>query len=72
MVLEKTLESLLDCKETQPVNSKENQSWIFFRKTDAEAETAIFWPSDVKNWLILKDPDAGIDWRQEEKEMTET
>ena len=67
VVLEKTLESLLDCKEIQPVNPKENQSWIFFGKTDAEAEAPILWTPDVKNWLIGKDPDAGKDWGQEEK-----
>ena len=68
-VLEKTLESPLDCKETQPVNPKGNQSWIFTGRTNAEAETPILWPPDVKNWLIGKDPDAGKDWRQEEKGM---
>ena len=67
MVLEKTLESPLDCKEIQPVNSKGNQSWIFIERTDVEAETPILWPPDVKNWLIEKDPDAGKDWGQEEK-----
>ena len=66
MVLEKTLESSLDCKEIQPVNPKGNQSWIFIGKTDVEAETPILWPSDGKNWLIWKDPDARKDWRQEE------
>ena len=66
MVLEKTLESPLDCKEIQPVNPKGNQSWIFIGRTYAEAETAIFWPPDAKNWLLEKDPDAGKDWRQEE------
>ena len=71
MVLEKTLESPLDCKEIKPVNPKRNQPWIFIGKTNAEAETAILWPSDVKSWLSGKDPDAGKDWRQEEKEMTE-
>ena len=71
VVLEKTLESPLDCKEIQPVHSKGNQSWIFFERTDAEAETPILWPPDVKNWLIWKDPDAGQDWSQEEKGMTE-
>ena len=71
MVLEKTLESPLYCKEIQPVHPKGNQSWIFIGRTDAEAETPILWPPDVKNWLIWKDPDAGKDWRQEEKEMTE-
>ena len=70
VVLEKTLESPLDCKEIQPVNPKGNQSWIFIGRTDVEAETPILWPSDVKNWLIWKDPDAGKDWRQEEKGMT--
>ena len=64
MVLEKTLESPLDCKEIQPVNPKGNQSWIFIGKTDAE--TPILWPPDAKNGLIGKDPDAGKDWRQEE------
>ena len=68
VVLEKTLESPLDCKEIQP---KRNQSWIFIGRTDAEAEAAIPWPPDVKNQLIGKDPDAGKDWRQEEKWMTE-
>ena len=69
VVLEKTLESLLDCKETQPVHPKGNQSWIFIGRTDAE--TLILWPPDVKNWFIWKDPDAGKDWRQEEKGTTE-
>ena len=69
-VVLKTLESPLDCKEIQPVHPKGNQSWIFIRRTDAEAETPILWPSDVKNWFIGKDPDAGKDWRQEEKGMT--
>ena len=59
VVLEKILESLLDCKEIQPVNSKGNQSWIFIGRMDGKAETPILWPSDVKNWLIWKDPDAG-------------
>ena len=67
MVLEKTLNSPLDCKEIQPVNSKGNQSWIFIGSTDAEAETPILWPPDMKNRLLGKDPDAGKDWRQEEK-----
>ena len=67
MVLEKTLESPLDSKEIKPVNPKGNQSWIFPGRTDAEAEASILWPPDVKNWLIGKDPDAGQDWRQEEK-----
>ena len=71
VVLEKTLENSLDCKEIQPVHPKVNQSWIFTGKTDAEAETLILWPPDVKNWLLEKDPDAGKDWRQEEKGMTE-
>ena len=71
MVLEGTLESPLDCKEIKPVNTKENQFWIFIGRTDAEVEAPIVWPSDVKNWLIGKDPDAGKDWRQEEKGMTE-
>ena len=71
MVLEKTLESPLDCKEIKPVNSKGNQSWIFTGRTDAEAETPILWPPDAKSWLIRKDPDAGKDWRQEEKAMRE-
>ena len=71
MVLEKTLESPLDCKEIQPVHPKGNQSWTFFGKTGAEAETPIPRPPYVKSWLIGKDPDAGRDWRQEEKGMTE-
>ena len=71
MVLEKTLESPLDSKEIQQAHTKGNKSWIFIEKTDAEAETPIFWPPDVKNWLIWKDPDAGKDWRWEEKETTE-
>ena len=64
-VLEKTLESPLDCKEIQPVHPKANQSWIFLGRTDVEAETPILRPPDAKNWLIWKDPDAGKDWRQE-------
>ena len=71
MVLEKTLESPLDCKEIKPVHPKGNQSWIFIGRTNAEAETPILFPPDAKNWLVGKDPDAGKDWRQEEKEMTE-
>ena len=71
VVLEKTLESPLDCKEIQPVHPKGNQSWIFIGRTDAEAETPILWPPDGKNWLIWKDPDAGKDWRQEEEGTTE-
>ena len=70
VVLEKTLESSLDCKEIQPVNPKRNQSWIVIR-TDAEAETPLLWPSDAKNWLIGKDHDAWKDWRQVEKGTTE-
>ena len=66
MVLEKTLESPLDCKKIKPINPKGNQSCIFIGRTDAEAEAPILWPADVKNWLIGKDPDAGKDWRQEE------
>ena len=69
--LEKTLESSLDCKEIQPITPEGNQSWIFIGRTDAEAETSILWSRDVKNWLIWKDLDAGKDWRQEEKGMTE-
>ena len=71
MVLEKTLESPLDCKEIQSVHPKGDQSWVFIGGTDVEAETAILWPPDVKSWLIWKDPDAGKDWEQEEKGMTE-
>ena len=67
VVLEKTLESPLDSKEVKPVNPKGNQSWIFIERTDAEAETPTLWPSDVKNWLLGKDPNAGKDWGQEEK-----
>ena len=70
VVLEKMFESPLDNKEIKPVNRKGSQSWIFIGRTDAEAETPIHWPPDVKNWLIGKDPDAGKDWRQE-KETTE-
>ena len=71
VVLEKTLESPLDCKEIQPVHPKGNQSWIFIGRTDAEAETPILWPPNAKNQLIGKDPDAGKDWGQEENGMTE-
>ena len=71
VVLEKTLESPLDCKEIKPVNPKGNQFRIFIGRTDAEAETPILWPFDAKNRLIWKDPDSGKDWRQEEKRMTE-
>ena len=67
VVLEKTLESPLDCKEIQPVHLKGDQSWVFTGRTDVEAETPILWPPDVKSWLIWKDPDAGKDWGQEEK-----
>ena len=67
VVLEKTLESPLDCREIRPVHPKGDQSWIFIGKTDAEVETPLFWPPDAKNWLIWKDSDAGKDWRQEEK-----
>ena len=67
----RTLDSPLDCKKIKPVNPKGNQSWIFIGRTDAEAETPILWPPGVKNWLIGKDPDAGKDWRQEEKGTTE-
>ena len=70
-VLEKTLESPLDCKEIKPVNPKGNQFWIFTGRTDAEAETLIHWPPDSKNWLMGKDPDVGQDWGQKEKGMTE-
>ena len=74
VVLEKTLEIPLDSKEIKPVNHKGNQSWIFLGRTDAEAETPILWPPDAKNWLTgkkKKNPDAGKDWRQEEKGTTE-
>ena len=71
VVLEKTLESPLDYKEIKPVHPKGNQPWICIGRTDAEVETSILWPPDVKNWLIWKDPDAGKDWRQEEKGTTE-
>ena len=70
MVLEKTLEGPLDCKEIQPVHSKGDQSWVFIGRTDAKTETPILWPLHVKSWLTGKDPDAGEDWRQEEKGMT--
>ena len=69
VVLEKTLESPLDCKEIQPVHPEGSQSWIFVGRTDAEAP--ILWPPDAKNWLIWKDPDAKKDWRQMEKGLTE-
>ena len=71
VVLEKTLESPLDSKEIKPVHTKGNQSWIFFGRTDVETETLILWPTDAKNWLIGKDPDARKDWRWEEKGTTE-
>ena len=71
VVLWKTLENFLECKEIKPVNPKGNQSWIFMGRTDAEAETPILWPPDAKNWLIGKDPNAGKGWRQEEKGTTE-
>ena len=70
-VLEKTLESPLDCKEIQPVHPKGDQSWVFFGRTDGEAETPILWSPVVKNWLIWKDPDARKDWGQEEKRVAE-
>ena len=71
VVLEKTLENRLDCKEIKPVHPKRNQSWIFIGRTNVEAEAPILWPTDGKNWLIWKDPDAGNDWKQEEKGTTE-
>ena len=70
VVLEKTLESPLDCKEIQPVHPKGNQSWIFIGRIDAESKIPILWPPDAKSWLTGKDPDAGRDWRQEEKGTT--
>ena len=71
VVLEKTFKSLLDYKEIKPINPEGNQSWIYIGRIDAEAETPILWPPNAKNWLIGKDPDAGKDWRQEEKGTTE-
>ena len=71
VVLEKTLESPLDCKEIQPVHSKGDQSWVLIGRTEVEAETSILWPPDAKSWLIWKDSDAGKDWGQEEKRTTE-
>ena len=71
VVLEKTLESPLDCKEIQPVHSKGDQSWVFFGKADAKAETPVLWPPHTKSWFIGEDPDAGRDWGQEEKGTTE-
>ena len=65
------LESPLDCKEIQPLNPNRDQSWVFIRRTDIEAETPVLWLPDAKSWLIWKDPDAGKDWRQEEKGTTE-
>ena len=70
-VLEKTLESPLDREVIKPFNPKENQSWTFIRRTDAEAESPILWPPDSKSWLVRKDPDVGKDWRQKEKGTTE-
>ena len=69
VVLEKTLESPLDCKDIKLLNPKGNQSWIFSGRTDAETEASILWPPDVKNWLLGKDPYVGKDWKQEEKGM---
>ena len=71
VVLEETLESPLDCKDIQSVHPKGDQGWVFIRRTDAEAETPILWPPHMKSWFIRKDPDAGRDWGQEEKGMTE-
>ena len=71
VVLEKTLESPLDCKEIQPVHPKGDQSWVFIERTDAKAETPILWPPHVKSWPIVKDPDTGRDWWQEENGETE-
>ena len=71
VLLEKTLESPLDCRENQPVHSKGDQPWVFFGRTDAKAETPILWPPHAKSWLIERDPVAGRDWGQEEKETTE-
>ena len=71
MVLEKTLESPLDCKEIQPVHSKGDQSWVFFGRTDAKTETPVLWPPHAKSSLIGNDSDAGRDWGQEEKGTTE-
>ena len=70
MVLEKTLESPLDCKEIQPVHPKGDQSWVLIGRTDAEAETPMVWPPHAKNWLVGKDRDAGKNWGQEEKGVT--
>ena len=70
-MLEKPLKSPLDCKEIQLVHPKGDHSWVFFGRTDVEADAPIFWPPDAKGWLIWKDPDVGKDWRQEEKVTTE-
>ena len=71
VVLEKTLENPLNCKEVKPLNPKRNQPWIFIGRTDAKAEALILWPPDLKTWLIGKDPDAGKDWGQKEKRAAE-
>ena len=71
VVLEKTFQSPLDCKEIQPVNPKGDQSWLFIGRTDAEAEAPSLWPPDMRTWPVRKDPDAGKEWRQEEKGTTE-
>ena len=71
MVLEKTVESPVDCREIQPVHPEGDQSWVFIGGTDPEAETPVLWPPHAKSWLFGKDPDAGRDWGQEEKETTE-
>ena len=71
VVLKRTVESLLDCNDIQPANPKRYKSWVFIERTDAEAKTPLLWPPDAKNWVIGKDPDAGKDWRQEKKRMTE-
>ena len=71
VVLEKTLQSPLDCKEIQPVHPKGDQTWVFIGRTDVEAEMPIFWPPDAESWLIWKDPDFGKDWRRKEKGMTD-
>ena len=71
VLLEKTLENALDCKEIQPVHPRGDQFWVFIGRTDVEAEIPILWPPDTKNWPTGKDPDAGKDWKQEDKETTE-